>query len=189
MKHVLRGLALLFFAAFCSSSLLATPLITNGDFTNCWGQTCSGWTLTDAARGSDFSFVPGVAEFGGSATGYYDTISQTLNTVSGANYILTFDLSNRIASLWGGDFRVLWDGRQVLDVSAVRSFGSTPFTIDVTGTGSDSLSFAGYQKTGWFGLRDVSLTGAAVPAPEPSTLILLLPCLGAAAVLRKRFKA
>ena len=32
------------------------------------------------------------------------------------------------------------------------------YTFQVTGTGSDTVSFAGYQNYGWNGLDDVTLT-------------------------------
>lgn len=62
-----------------------------------------------------------------------------------------------------------WDGSPLLNLSNVAAFGYTQYTFTVSGTGTDQLSFAGYEVPAFFYLDDVSVTGA----PEPSSVLLL----------------
>lgn len=72
-------------------------LTLSGSLSNLLGQT---WTFTPAAFGSD-AHTDGVGAYGtdnlalgGTAAGYYDTFSQTVDTTPGDSYTLNFLLSS-----------------------------------------------------------------------------------------------
>lgn len=170
------------------STLLATPSICDaiaGNLvSNCGFETgnFTDWTTVTASSGSDFgvgfSGSPNSgsywAGFGGVSVGYYDTISQMLTTQSGYDYTLSFWLAN-LEGTPEGDFEVSWDGVEVLDVPSTNAFGYTDYTLNLIGTGSDTLSFAGYQVPSWYDLDDISVVsiGPVTAVPEPSSLLLL----------------
>ena len=74
-------------------------------------------------------------------------ISQVVSTTNGASYTIEFDLANRSNPNGPGpaDFQVIWDHTVVYDNAGVTTFGPTPSSVTVTGTGSDTLVFEGYQ--------------------------------------------
>lgn len=183
MRSAVKLVFLVLFATSCVSMMSADVLnIQNGTFANCSGS-CTGWTFTPAAAGSDFFFDGnGNAAFGGTAPGYYDQISQVVSTTSGTSYTLGFDLSNDGAGPGLADFQVTWDNNVVLDVGP-SAFGTTPFSVTgLTGTGSDTLGFQAYQVPAYYYLSNV---GAAT-VPEPSMLAMLIPALGFAGLLRRK---
>ncbi len=171
MKLVPKALLVLLFAAVCCSTVFADNLVVNGTFNDCEGISCPGWTFTRAAQGSWFEFFPGGTEFLGTSYGYYDTISQILTTQPGYEYTISFDLQN-FSGTSLADFRILWDGNVVGDVPGSGPFyAPTAFTIDPTGTGSDTLAFAGFQVPSAYVLSNVSVTETVV-TPEPCSLLL-----------------
>jgi|ERR1035438_4189977 hypothetical protein len=163
------------------SVLRADNIVTNGDFS----ASGANWIFTPAASGSDFHFDVGDAAFGGVSAGSYDTISQVLTTDPGVDYTLTFSLQNATGTS-DADFQALWNGAGVLDVPGTSSFGYTTFTVDVIGTGSDTLGFEGYQVPSWYNLTNVDVEAT----PEPSSLLLLgsgLAVLGG--LVRRKLRA
>ena len=98
----------------------------------------------------------------------YCNLSQTLTTAPGATYSLSFEFNPGPAVTTGGaDTRVLWDGTQVADVG-LGPLGWTTYTVNgLVGTGSDTLTFSGYQDPSWNGLDNVFVIGAAPPVPAP----------------------
>lgn len=194
--------------AFCFAVLLVAPsalraghinLITNsgfetGDFT--------GWTVGYAATNSDID-IDGIphsgtyaAEFGQS-TEEYDSISQTLTTQAGSTYTLGFWLSNSpgesATNASNADFQVLWDGVSLTDINGgnpIDQSGYTYFSFDLTGTGSDTVLFEGYNAPSYYNLDDVSVTADMSDVPEPSSLLLLgTGLLVLAGLLHKRLAA
>jgi hypothetical protein len=55
MKSKQLGLAGALLISTLSSSAWA-DLVTNGNFSGCANQTCTGWTFTPAAEGSDLEY-------------------------------------------------------------------------------------------------------------------------------------
>jgi hypothetical protein len=170
-----------------ASNLVANCSFGTGDLTD--------WTVTTAPSGSDIGVIgnggynnDNVAYFG--ASDYmYDTISQTLTTTASQSYTVSFWLQD---SQGDGpdsdtDFQALWNGTSLLDQYTTSSIVEYSFTV--TGTGSDTLAFEGYNNSeGLYYLSDISVTaGTATPVPEPSNLWLLGSGLaGLTGMLRRR---
>lgn len=173
------------------------------------GTSAPDWTFSSATTGSDFNYTHGPAHTGsyaasfgattsGSSLSDLDTISQSLATVAGHEYQISYWLDT------GGG-----DARGAGYVQFISSFGSdtlqnlnppaltgyTEYTFDAEATAnSTTLSFSGKSVSGWIELDDVSAVDLGPAAvPEPTTIIagasMLLP-FGASALrmLRKKLQ-
>jgi hypothetical protein len=105
-------------------------LVVNGDFAT---GDLTGWTFTPASSGSDQT-VSGNAWFMGAVNLIDDTISQTLTTVPGANYVFSFDYS-QVGEFPNG-FTATWDGVTVLQVvDGVSTAAPEPASLALLGAG------------------------------------------------------
>lgn len=171
-----------------STGQAADNLIVNGGFET--GDT-TGWTYTAAASGGEIRFSSdarvtphtGSQAVGFGATGSYDdTISQILTTTGGKTYNVDFWLK-QTASSGSGDFKVYWNSTLLYSASTMTPFSYTEHEYAVTGTGSDTISFAGRNYQLFYILDDVSV----VAVPEPQGLVnLSILGFGAVCLLRKR---
>jgi hypothetical protein len=175
---------------FCAAALLCTvawnakavELVTNGGFET---GNFSGWTHTDPSGfdnvGSDPLFAHSGnfhANLGASpASGH---LSQSLTTVAGTAYTLSFFLANDITAGLGPStaFEVFWNGASVLSIPAnAPPFAYTNFTLTgllATG-GATTLEFVYHHDNDFWRLDDVS-----VSVPEmASTIWLALPTFAA----------
>jgi len=186
-KHAIQGAfaALLICAASASANL-----INNGSFESYGGSGfnsnigagLTGWTIGNGG-GVDIVFSTGVQPYYWQAAdgnvslslNYFsaESVSQIVTTTPGQSYLLSFFMA---AEIYGGPatrtMNVLWDNSTVASPSfqytgqGPTTMGWTQFNFNVTGTGSDTLSFLS-TTSGPYGpaLDAVSL----VATPEPST--------------------
>lgn len=172
-----------------SAGFASANLITNGDFET---QDFTGWTVTDAASGSNISVQPLPAPhdtFGAefAATGAdFDSISQTFATTPGAFYDLSFfyQVGDTQAQA-NNEMRVLFNGNVVFD-NPNSNPGSVPLTFtNLQATGSaTTVEFQGRNGPAADYIDDVSVT-ASVPEPGPAALILFGATFGTTAVVRR----
>jgi flagellin len=176
----------------------AQNLVQNGSFstgnftgwtTHTCGAACSaqGWNVTS------FPNDPGTPPPGATAAAINrcvgaacndpingDTISQTLTTVAGQTYTLTFYYDGGVNSSTGRtQLDVLWNGSIVTGGSIINATSNTwkqyTFTVVATGT-STVLEFTGRQDPATLYLANISVTaGGSLPVtPIPSTLLLMI---------------
>jgi hypothetical protein len=192
-----------------AANLVQNGSFEDGTYAGSYGEPLPvDWTFTPAADGQSDFFIGALgdgewdlgipaedgsyyAAFG--ATGVdYDYLSETLSTVSGTNYSLSFWLNNQ-DSISGASsyFSAYWDGTDIgPDITPDSAeFGWTEFSYTVVGTGSDTLAFGGLNQPAWIALDNVVVTGA-VGVPDQgvglATLTATLLGLCAVAALNRR---
>jgi hypothetical protein len=91
------------------------------------------------------------------------TLSQTLTTLAGQNYLLSFWLDNPVSGSVQ-HFLVNWSGATLCDITNPPAFGWTNLQFIVTAVGSASvLQFGAENDPGYFGLDDLTV----YPLPPP----------------------
>ena len=173
----------------CGALLAASAqanLVTNGDFEA--APPFAGWTVTNAASGSDISVASDFPHAGsayarfGAVDTTFDTISQTFATVVGASYSVSYWLRTDVVVAGGTNdaFQFNWDGGAVED--SFTNQGNTPYTLHsatlVASSASTTISFAARNVPGYDRLDDVTVDFLSGPAvgngvPEPTSLALV----------------
>lgn len=194
----MRTKTLLVIAVFALCVCLAAPasyaqnLLTNGSFET---GDFTGWTTggnfedTEVVSGAFYDYTG--AEDGNfyavlGPVGSDGTLSQTLSTVAGAQYNISFWFASVGDS--PSDFSVSWDGTPLLSLSNPNTGANwTQYTYTATGTGSDTLSISFRDDPGYMALDNVSVTQQASSVPEPSSLLLLgTGVLGLGGIVRRK---
>jgi PKD repeat protein len=156
---------------------LVNPLVQNGGFES---GNFTNWTFSGTTGNSAIGTVGGYT----SENEMQDTlfihsgsyaallgensaiglISQTVPTVAGKTYLLSLWLDNPESSVTN-EFYVSWNGAIVFDSKNTGSFSFTNLQIFVTAYNASSfLEFGFRNDTNFFGLDDVTLTTAILPA-------------------------
>jgi hypothetical protein len=164
-------------AAIGFSSPSRAELVVNGGFED---GNFTGWTggLPDNVV---FSGTPGSAyvhtgDYGvGFGSPRLTTLSQTLTTVAGTTYDVSFWINSN--GLSPNEVQLFWGGTKIFQERDIAADGWTEFSFIETATSNSTvLAFGLEQRSGYSGLDDVSVTAV----PEPATWAMML--LGFAAV-------
>lgn len=173
-------------AAACAASVCAgsarAALVFNGgfetgDFTG-WSWAPSPGTMTEVDTGTPHS---GSFRLEISTSGsVFDELSQSLATLPGQQYMISFWLSDSGLPSPASAFEVWWEGTQVFGLEPIDVPGSgyAQFTIPVTATGPGSLlRLRMYDADRVSYVDDVSVV--AVPAPGAAVTFAVAGCLTA----------
>ena len=155
-------------------ALGSTPLVAQNKLVNGGFETgdFSGWTIGGNPNGITVQngcqhAGSNCAELG--SVGSNGSLSQTFTDTPGQVFTVSYWLLNN-----GGtpsDFQVFFNGATLYDQSNPAAFPYTQFVFNVTGTGSDQLTFAARNDPAYFYLDDASVTLSTTP--EPGSLALL----------------
>ena len=176
-------------------SFAGTNLVTNGSFET---ADFTGWT-----EGGNFEFSQVVSgpfyTYSGAEDGeFYATfgpvgadgsISQTIADSAGTHYTLSFWLAG--AGDDPSDFSAMWNGTTLVSLTDPNT-GSVwqQYSFNVTGTGSDTITFNFRDDPAYIALDNVSLSASTTTTgtvPEPSSLLLLgSGVLGVGAMIRRK---
>jgi hypothetical protein len=169
----------------------AANLVTNGSFET---GDFTGW---EQFGDTGFTFVTSEVSSGGPTDGDFHAafgptdpngggILQTIATVAGASYTLTFDLANigNPPNAWG----LVWDGDFIDIVFDLEPFDYQSLSYSlVASSGSTELAFAFYNEPSYFLLDNISLTADSGAIPEPASWALMIAGFGlVGSTLRRR---
>ena len=185
LASALATAALMASAPASADAVLANGSFETGDF--------SGWTTQNLNP-----FNNGVVSDGTAAAGLYYAyfgndptadgpggISQTLNTVIGKVYDVSFSLRND-ADVAGNStpnyFEFDWDGAAVMTLTDASPFGWTYHEFFLTASSTSTVMNFVFDDGPFFW----SLDGVAIPEPGALTLVALAGMLALAASRRRR---
>lgn len=205
MKSVLIGVA---FASLVSTGALAATMVVDGSFEDTThfagnsdktmvlnpGDTAlTGWNVITnqvawIGPGNPFGITASDGQYsldlqGYSDSGSYGGVTQSLATVIGGQYSLTFDLGTYV----GGDALTAsaGTGSQLFTAPSRASFGWDPESLIFTATSTSTLlTLQGTTNANdYIGLDNVKVTCTAscsvvTPVPEPATWALFLLGIG-----------
>jgi hypothetical protein len=190
LKNYQRLLILSLFTFPAWANLVQNPGFETGDFTF--------WTANSTSDSPWFvtAFGPTIGGFSASTGCTGDTcingtsaqqasLSQTITTVSGQNYVLGFFFQTQGTP---NELKVLFGNTVAFDLVDTPGTGAlVAYSTTVAATSnSTTLTFLGRQDPGFDRLDDVSVNATGTSTPEPSTLLLVGGLLPLAAAFRRR---
>jgi hypothetical protein len=154
------------------------------------------WVITpaDSAGTTDISLdTSGIGYLGADAVafgsvGYTVDFSQTFNTTPGSHLSVSFYLNNINQPVGDTDvhtFSATFDGTTLYSVDGGGPTANTLHSFDVTGLGTDTLTFTGENWQSYWNLSVISV-GPAAPVPAPAAIGLFLVGLSGLAAVRRR---
>ena len=191
----LSGIFLAAVVNLSAQSIQPGSILVNGSFETYGGsgnsnigQGLQGWTIGNAG-GIDIVFSTGVVPYYWQAAdgnvslslAYFgpDSVTQTVTTQPGKTYQLTFSMA---AEIYGGPatrtMNVLWNNTVISSPSFQytgqdpNNMGWTEFSLNVVGTGTDTLSFLA-TSAGPYGPALYNVSLVLVPEPTAVSLVAL----------------
>lgn len=166
---------------------------TPGSYTGAMGD---GWVVTAGTGAICNNSGAGCGNAGLAHTGTqmafldwsntFNTITQTLTTVIGQNYTISYWVDDTQAN----SLSVTFGGSTLFNGSAPGGSGYVQYTFDATATSTSTvLAFSGQRSTGRGGtlLDDVSVNANSVPEPSMTWLFSTSAALLGLGALRHRF--
>jgi len=174
-KLALVALGVAFGSLAFGQNLLTNPGFETGDYT--------GWTIDSQSIYMAVNTVdPHSGSYAlqiGATTADGDQIHQTVADTSGANYVVSFWAVNVDAGSGEDAVHVSYDGNTLYNADPGGAYAQ--FSFNVVGTGSDTVTIAGWNSPSYSYVDDVSM---AAPVPEPASMAAL--GIGVLALIRRK---
>jgi Immunoglobulin I-set domain len=160
-----------------ASLFVYTPLVQNGDFES---GDFSNWTSSGNLSSTSVSSSPTYVHSGNYAAilgpvGSLGYLSQTVPTLPGQSYLLSFWLTNPNAQI-NNEFLVAWNGITIFDRINIPTPGWTNMQFVLTAEGTSTLLTFGFRNDpGYFGLDDISVIPLDYYALEAESGMLMSP--------------
>lgn len=196
-------LALIFVAAFSNANAAPIDLVTNGGFEN----DTSGWNFSGGVHvysgnvysgngWTDNGYKDGnVALYGAGGTTDGD-INQTINTVSGKKYLLSFDYGAIVGTGQKQDVDVfIKNGNDILKYGRFTAYGKNHLADLMTRHAIDFIAMSTQTNLRFMDANvadgssvDATLDNVSVTVPEPDIFAMLLAGLGLMGFMVRRRK-